>query len=134
MSFVGAKLILTQGANLLTCLRDDFDWLPFPGHWDLPGGQAEPGETPMECALRELDEEFGLRLDPARLAGQIMPSVTRPGRDSWLFVGTLTIDEIASIRFGDEGQEWRMMPISEFVAHPRAVPHFRSHVAQVLGL
>jgi 8-oxo-dGTP diphosphatase len=134
MSFVGAKLVLTQGENLLTCLRDDLDWIPFPGHWDLPGGKAETGETPIECALRELDEEFGLRLDPARLAGQAIPSATRPGRESWLFVGRLTEVEIASIRFGDEGQEWRMMPIAEFVSHPRAVPHFRDAVAQVLGI
>ncbi len=28
-----------------------------------PGGRIEPGETPVECALRELHEEVGLRAD-----------------------------------------------------------------------
>ena len=36
--------------------------------------------------------------------------------------------QIAAIRFGDEGQEWRMMPIAEYLAHPRAVPHFRDWI------
>ncbi|RDD71433.1 NUDIX hydrolase [Paracoccus versutus] len=125
--------MLTHGAGLLTCLRDDYDWIPFPAHWDLPGGGAEPGETPVECALRELDEEFGLRLPEGRLAGQAFPSVLDPGRLSWLFRGTITAAEIAAIRFGDEGQEWRMMPVAEFVAHPRAVPHFRDRVRLVLA-
>lgn len=28
--------------------------------WDLPKGHVDPGETELECALRELDEETGL--------------------------------------------------------------------------
>ena len=47
---------------------------------------------------------------------------------SWLFSGVLDLQEIAAIRFGDEGQEWRMMPVEQFIAHPRAVPHFRERV------
>ena len=28
--------------------------------WDLPKGHVDPGETDLECALRELDEETGI--------------------------------------------------------------------------
>lgn len=38
-----------------------------PGALGLPGGKLEPGETPAEGAARELAEETGLRVDPARL-------------------------------------------------------------------
>lgn len=130
-AFHGAKLLLTEGGRLLTCLRDDFDHIPFPAHWDLPGGGREGDETPVSCALRELDEEFGLKLPPQRLRGRAFPSHRCPGMISWLFAGCLTLDEIAAIRFGDEGQCWRMMPLAEFMAHPRAVPHFRDWVREV---
>nr|WP_010392229.1 NUDIX hydrolase [Paracoccus sp. TRP] len=125
--------MLTHGGHLLTCLRDDYDWIPFPAHWDLPGGGAEPGESPIECALRELHEEFGLRIDPRRLTARVFDSSASVGRVSWLFHGLISKDEITAIRFGDEGQEWRMMPVAEFVAHPRAVPHFRDRVRLVLA-
>ena len=35
------------------------------GQWALPGGRIDAGETAAAAALRELDEEVGLRLDPA---------------------------------------------------------------------
>ncbi|WP_231750450.1 MULTISPECIES: NUDIX domain-containing protein [unclassified Dietzia] len=33
----------------------------------LPGGKWEPGEAPLDCAVRELDEELGVPLAPERL-------------------------------------------------------------------
>ena len=33
-----------------------------PDCWGLSGGHLEPGETPLEGALRELEEETGVRL------------------------------------------------------------------------
>ncbi len=29
--------------------------------WDLPKGHVDPGETDLQCALRELDEETGIQ-------------------------------------------------------------------------
>lgn len=125
--YIGSKLMLVHGDCLLTLLRDDFDHIPFPAHWDLPGGGPEGAEIPIVCALRELAEEFGLSLDPSRLVAHRFGG----DRPSWLFAGQLTQGDIANIRFGDEGQEWRMMPIAEFIAHPRAVPAFRDRVRQL---
>lgn len=50
-----------------------------------------------------------------------------------MFHGAILPEEIAAIRFGDEGQEWRMMPVAQFIAHPRAVPHFRQRVRLILA-
>lgn len=129
--FNGAKLFLTHGQTMLTYLRDDFAHLPFPAHWDLPGGGREGQETPVACALRELAEEFSLNLPADRLIGREFPSAQQPGAVSWLFTGQLTTTEIATIRFRSEGQVWCLMPITDYLAHPQAIPHFQQWIRQV---
>lgn len=134
MSFVAAKLVLVHDGALLTYLRDDFAHIPHPAHWDLPGGGREGDEAPAACALRELHEEFGLRLMPDRLEhAHAFPSVLTPGAVAWFFAASLTASDIAAIRFGDEGQFWQMMPVADYIAHPRAVPGFGARVAACLG-
>ena len=41
--------------------RVSFLLLKHPNRWDLPKGHVDPGETNMECALRELEEETGIQ-------------------------------------------------------------------------
>lgn len=41
------------------------------GKWNGLGGKLEPGETPEECAIREVWEEAGLRVRNPRLRGII---------------------------------------------------------------
>ena len=38
-----------------------------PGHWDLPVGKADKGEVITATAVRELEEETRLTVDPAEL-------------------------------------------------------------------
>lgn len=47
--------------------------------WALPGGRCDPGETPTQTALRELDEEIGLRLGTGDVIGVLDDYPTRSG-------------------------------------------------------
>jgi 8-oxo-dGTP pyrophosphatase MutT (NUDIX family) len=49
------------------------------GQWALPGGRIDAGETPLEAALREMEEEVGLRLPASALLGTLDDYVTRSG-------------------------------------------------------
>lgn len=130
--FSGAKLALLRGPDLVTILRDDLPHIPWPGHWDLPGGGREDAETPLDCALRETEEELGLKI-PRRAIGwsRLYPGPEPAG--CWFFAAELPELDPARIRMGDEGQEWRLMPVAAFLAQPLAVPHLRDRLRDYLA-
>lgn len=47
--------------------------------WALPGGRIDPGETSEQAALRETDEEVGVRLDESAVLGLLDDYATRSG-------------------------------------------------------
>lgn len=49
------------------------------GQWALPGGRMDPGETPEQTALRELEEEVGVSLGPEHIIGRLDDFTTRSG-------------------------------------------------------
>lgn len=50
-----------------------------PGQWAFPGGRLDPGETPVETALREMHEEVAVGLDEHAVLGRLDDFVTRSG-------------------------------------------------------
>lgn len=133
-AFTGSKIALFHDGRVLVYLRDDKAGIPFPAAWDLPGGGRENDETPDECALRELFEEFGLRLDPARIVWrQVYPSWSNPALVSHFMAAHIGPDDIAQIVFGNEGQRWEMMPVAEYLSHDACVPHLRDRLRDAAG-
>lgn len=130
--FTGAKLAALHDGHLLVYRRDDFAHIPFPGLIDLPGGGREGDESPAECGLRELAEEFGIALPVTRIhyTRRYALSWNRPMPSFFLAV-RLTAAEIACMCFGSEGSDGRLMPVPAFVAHPAAVPHLQTRVAEL---
>jgi mutator protein MutT len=49
------------------------------GQRAFPGGRMDPGETPEQTALRELEEEVGLELDASSVLGRLDDYATRSG-------------------------------------------------------
>lgn len=134
IDFHGAKIALLVGSELLLAYqRDDKSDIPFPGCWDLPGGGREGAETPIECVLREVREEFGLALAPEVVHWmRAYPSERRPGAASYFMVGTLAPAQCDAIRFGEEGQQWALMELGAFLGHANAVPHLQQRLRDYL--
>ena len=79
----------------------EFLLMKHPSRWDLPKGHIDPGESEVECAMRELVEETGItaddiKLDPGFRFTLEYPVVSkRTGGERWLkslvvFLGRLS--------------------------------------------
>lgn len=129
---IGAKLALFVGDGLATLQRDDRPDLLWPGYWDLPGGGREAGETPLDCVLRELEEELTFRL-PARAVTWGRAYGTSSGQITWFFAAHVAETRAAEMALGDEGQDWALMPVPEFLAHATVVPQFKPRLQDYLA-
>ena len=58
------------------------------GKWNGLGGKLEPGETPEECAHREIREESGLEVEQLTLKGFLTFPQFSAGEDWYAFVFT----------------------------------------------
>jgi 8-oxo-dGTP pyrophosphatase MutT (NUDIX family) len=102
-----------QAAILLT--RRSLTLRNHAGQWALPGGRIEAGESAQQAALRELEEEVGLRLGPEAVLGQLDDYATRSG-----FVITPVVvwgGEAARTLVADPGEvaSIHRIPVTEFM-------------------
>ena len=74
----GRMIDVSGGAAFLLCRRAS-RLSTHAAQWALPGGRVDPGETVVEAALRETDEEVGVRLSESSVLGLLDDYPTRSG-------------------------------------------------------
>lgn len=74
----GRMIDVSGGAAFLLCRRTS-RLSSHPAQWALPGGRVDPGENVIDAALRELDEEVGIRLSDQTVLGLLDDYPTRSG-------------------------------------------------------
>lgn len=131
--FTACKLAYILDGQLLAYLRDDFAHIPFPNMWDFPGGVREGDETPEQCVLRELEEEFDIKLEESRLIYKKIGVNFNNTGNSYFFVAEGKREEIEAIIFSEEGQYWQLMDIADFLEHPLAIARLKSRLQDFLN-
>ncbi len=74
----GRMVDVSGGAAFLLCRRAS-RLSSHAAQWALPGGRLDPGETAVDAALREMDEEVGIRLSDSEVLGLLDDYPTRSG-------------------------------------------------------
>ena len=85
---------------------------PFKGCWAFPGGFMNMEETAEQCAVRELEEETGLKVTEIKQIGAYS-KVDRDPRGRTVTVAYLVvIDKAEAVKGGDDAAKAQWFPIS----------------------
>ena len=127
---IGTKGLVYIGDKVLVYRRDDKTAL-WPLSIDLPGGGREKDETPFETFRRELHEEFGLDIKKTDIVySQRYPSKLTRGQFGYFAVAKLGAERAQEIRFGNEGVEYMLITLAEYLARKDAWPVFQERAAE----
>lgn len=104
-------VVVTKGTDPQVLLIERGDE-PFKGCWAIPGGFLNIDETTEQCALRELEEETGLKLDKVFQVGAYS-KVDRDPRGRTVTVAYLIIiDEPLPVTGLDDAANAAWWPLS----------------------
>lgn len=132
--FTGVKVALLVEQSILVILRDNNPAIPWPNMWELTGGGREGQETPLECLRREVWEELGLVLkEESIIWSRIYPSMLDKDRSAVFVVAQISQGQYQEIDFGDEGQEFKLMPIEDFIKAEGIIPQLQERFKDYLS-
>jgi ADP-ribose pyrophosphatase YjhB (NUDIX family) len=112
---VGA-VVLSEGRVLLVKRGSP----PSQGKWSLPGGLVQLGESAESAAVREVEEECGLKVRLLGLAGvvdRIMRDSDGRVRYHYLLIDYAAAPEAGTARAGSDAAEVRWVPIDELARY-----------------
>ena len=116
-------LLRRPNGDFLMQLRDDGRGksIPYPNMWNFPGGAVEPNEDPLNAVIREIEEEFEIKVqlrdckelwrythDHAAIDHVFLckvPANTTPILHEGAAWAWMTLDEIEKLKLGfDQGK------------------------------
>jgi 8-oxo-dGTP diphosphatase len=111
---VGVGAIVLHEGRVLLVKRGR---APGLGLWSIPGGLVDLGESTVDAARREVEEETRLKVRIAGLVG-VLDRITRDAegrvRYHWVLVGYLAVPEsIDTLTAGSDAAEVRWVTIDE---------------------
>ncbi|MFD1146631.1 NUDIX hydrolase [Saccharothrix hoggarensis] len=122
---VDVHVLLVRDGLVLLSRRRDAD-ARFDGRWHLPSGKLDAGESVLAAAVREAEEEVGVRLDPADLRLVHTLHVAGSGLEPrlGLFFEARTWSGVPENREPDKCSELRWFPLdalpADLIEYPAA--------------
>ncbi|WP_455923787.1 NUDIX hydrolase [Pseudomonas putida] len=119
-----ALLIGPDGKTLLVRKRNTLAFMQ-------PGGKIEPGEQPVHALARELDEELGVRIDPAQaqyLGAFSAPAANEPGFEVKCELFRVDVAEAVNIAAEIEEAVWVE---GDSHGHLELAPLTRDHILPI---
>ncbi len=130
----GSKGLLFVGKNVLIYRRDNKTNI-HPNELDLPGGGPEENETPFETFKREVKEEFAINITEANIVYvRKYPSVLEQGKFAYFPVARVSAKVAPEIRLDDEGSEFLLMTLNDYIARQDALPIYQERAADYAKL
>ena len=110
-------IVITKEAEPKVLLIERGDE-PFKGCWAFPGGFMNMDETTEQCAIRELEEETGLKVSKVYQIGAYS-KVDRDPRGRTVTVAYLAIvDEPITVNGQDDAAKAQWFPLTAFLDKP----------------
>lgn len=118
-TFVTTDTLVVQSGHILLIERGRS---PGKGLWALPGGFLNQNESIEDCAIRELQEETSIKLQPQVLRGSIVDThvFDKPDRDPRgrtithaFYIKLKDIVDLPKVRAADDAAEAMWVPLSE---------------------
>ncbi|MFK0290081.1 NUDIX domain-containing protein [Streptomyces sp. NPDC090442] len=107
-----ADVVVVSAGRVLLIERG---WDPYEGHWALPGGHVDPGETSRAAAARELAEETGVHVAAADLRQiGVWDQPDRDPRGRYVTAAYLAVVPAGTpIAAGDDARSARWWPLND---------------------
>lgn len=107
---VAVGAVVMRGQEVLLIQRGR---APFKGHWSIPGGKVEYGESLYKAILREVQEETGVVCEPIGLIGAFESLPSPESNHHYVMVDYAARYVSGDVKAADDAADAEFLPLTE---------------------